>query len=516
MKRDLEALENTSYDVLIVGGGIYGASIFYKLCKAGYKTALIDRGDFASGTSSNSLKILHGGLRYLQNLDIYKMRASIESRREILRYAPQLVEPLRCVIPTYGYGTYSNEVTRSALFLNDLLSSDKNQLVSPANHLGNGQVWKKEHWKMESGELYRKHHRGAMIWDDAILRDTERLVIQLILDGCSHGGSAGNYLELESVEPGELGTHRAHIYNRLDHTSLQIHSRVVINTAGTAILNRIEADNERKLLPRYWAKGINLITHCDYPYEFAIGLNQNSLVQNLKEARKKRFYFFVPWHGKLMIGTEYHLFDINEGSPEISEAEVDAFLESIREVYPELNVSRGCIEYVHKGILPINDNKYLRDTSKLPLLTRDLIIDHQKKGGKKGIFSVCGVKYTTAFYVANKMLKTIQSAHEPSAGASGNQSMDLNRAKPLDLDNLTSEHIEHLITHEMAMSLSDILLRRLNVSARGKIDEKWVEMAANALTKYYSWDTQTRELRIQEFWDECKSHHYKQRVEVPS
>jgi len=99
MKRDLERLAAQEHDVLIIGGGIHGAALAHACSRQGMRVALVEQGDFGQATSANSLKIIHGGLRYLQHLNIRRMRASILARRDIVRLAPWYVRPLPCLIP---------------------------------------------------------------------------------------------------------------------------------------------------------------------------------------------------------------------------------------------------------------------------------------------------------------------------------------------------------------------------------------------------------------------------------
>ncbi len=102
MQRDLLNLSRTEYDVLIVGGGAAGAAAAREAALRGYRTALIDRHDFGSGTSAHCFKVVHGGIRYIQHLDVPRLRASCRERSTLLRLAPHLVRPLPFVIPTYG------------------------------------------------------------------------------------------------------------------------------------------------------------------------------------------------------------------------------------------------------------------------------------------------------------------------------------------------------------------------------------------------------------------------------
>ena len=96
MQRDLTRLADSCYDVLVIGGGIYGACVAREGVLRGLSVALVDMADFASGTSANSLKVIHGGLRYLQHGDVRRMRISINERHTLMRIAPHLVHPCRC------------------------------------------------------------------------------------------------------------------------------------------------------------------------------------------------------------------------------------------------------------------------------------------------------------------------------------------------------------------------------------------------------------------------------------
>src|SRR5690606_17465989 len=130
LPRDLDVLGAREFDVAVVGGGMHGAWIARRAAEAGYRTALVERGDFGGATSANSLKILHGGLRYLQDLSFRRMRSSIRARREFARLAPELVQPLPCVMPLRGVGLKSPWVLAPALLANDLIASDRNAGVA--------------------------------------------------------------------------------------------------------------------------------------------------------------------------------------------------------------------------------------------------------------------------------------------------------------------------------------------------------------------------------------------------
>ena len=136
MQRNLKQLADTTFDVAIVGGGIYGAALAREAALRGLSTALVDKGDFCGGTSANSLKIIHGGLRYLQQADLIRVRESARERRTMLRIAPHLISPLPSLMPTAGV-LKSKAAMFAGLLANDILSADRAvlQLVAKDNGL---------------------------------------------------------------------------------------------------------------------------------------------------------------------------------------------------------------------------------------------------------------------------------------------------------------------------------------------------------------------------------------------
>ena len=139
MKRDLSRLTDSEFDLVVIGGGIFGACAAWDAAQRGLSVALIDRGDFCSATSANHLKMVHGGIRYLQHGDIYRLRQSSGERRAFLRIAPHLVRPLPVVIPTYGHGMKGKAVLRTGMAIYDLLAADRNQgITDPARRIPPG------------------------------------------------------------------------------------------------------------------------------------------------------------------------------------------------------------------------------------------------------------------------------------------------------------------------------------------------------------------------------------------
>ena len=165
MHRDLRALEGTEFDLVVVGGGMFGAAAALDAAQRGLRTALIERADFAGATSSHSFKMVHGGIRYLQHADFPRLRHSARARSAFLRSAPHLVRPLPIVVPTYGAGMKSKPVLRVGMAAYDLLTADRNRgIADPSRQIPRGRFMSRE----EVGRRYpglapQRPHRGGYL-----------------------------------------------------------------------------------------------------------------------------------------------------------------------------------------------------------------------------------------------------------------------------------------------------------------------------------------------------------------
>ena len=140
MKRDLTQLLGRTFDICVVGGGIGGLTVAYDAAQRGLSVALIERGDFGSGTSFNHLRTIHGGLRYLQTLDLPRARESVRERRTLARIAPWAVAPQAFVLPLYASLTRGPLAMRAGFLLDRVVAHDRNAGVSPSHVLPGGQV----------------------------------------------------------------------------------------------------------------------------------------------------------------------------------------------------------------------------------------------------------------------------------------------------------------------------------------------------------------------------------------
>ena len=158
MGRDLPALAAVDFDVVVVGGGVCGDATAWDAAQRGLTVALVDRGDFSGATSAESLKVVHGGIRYLQHVDVVRVRESSRERSALLRIAPHLVHPMPIVVPTYGHGMRGAEALGTAFALHSLLTIDRNRGIDdPARRIPAARLVSRETADRKSTRLNSSH-----------------------------------------------------------------------------------------------------------------------------------------------------------------------------------------------------------------------------------------------------------------------------------------------------------------------------------------------------------------------
>src|SRR3954468_16540196 len=166
MTRDLEQLSGRTFDLLVVGGGIYGLAIAYDAAQRGLSVALIERHDFGSGASFNHLRTIHGGLRYLQSFASGRARESIRERRTIARIAPQAVRPLPFAVPLYRSLLRGKLAMGAGFALDRLVAADRNRGVLPSHRLPGGRVISRSQAAQRFPGLKRQGLTGAAVFYD--------------------------------------------------------------------------------------------------------------------------------------------------------------------------------------------------------------------------------------------------------------------------------------------------------------------------------------------------------------
>ncbi len=284
MRRDLDALTAGTFDLLVLGGGITGAGVALDATLRGYRVALIDKGDFASGTSSVSSKLVHGGLRYLEHGDVRLVYEALRERRRLLRNAPHLVRPLRFVLPFYSGGRMPPWKGRAGLLLYDLLAGRDN--------LRRSRAVARAGLRREFPGLRAERLVGAAEYHDAQMDDT-RLCLEVLKSAAAHGACLANYVEAVGFEKGGGVLTGVQARDRAGGAELVIRARQLLNATGpwVDVLCRLAGDDgEPHLRP---TKGVHLVAP-------GRGLSAAFLLLHPDDGR---VLFVIPWMGKTLVGT---------------------------------------------------------------------------------------------------------------------------------------------------------------------------------------------------------------------
>ena len=138
--RGLKKCSEELYDLIIVGGGIYGVMLSFEAVRRNLRPLILEKKDFCSATSLNHLRTIHGGIRYLQSLDLPRFKESVGERKWFFKYFPQFVHVMPCLMPLYGKGLYRNSILKIGLLMNDIFSFNRNISVEKERHLPNGEI----------------------------------------------------------------------------------------------------------------------------------------------------------------------------------------------------------------------------------------------------------------------------------------------------------------------------------------------------------------------------------------
>ena len=232
MRRDIPRLADTSFDLLVVGAGIFGACAAWDASLRGLSVAVVDQDDFGAATSANSLRIVHGGLRYLARGDFQRMRESIKERSTLLRIAPGLVQPLAVLVPTYGRGAQSRTAYGAALRVNDLISRGRNRGLDLAAQIPGGRLVSRDECLASFRWFPRQGLTGGAVWYDAQLKHPERLTLSFLKSAASLGAQPVNYLRVDRLLARSGVVRGARVTDRLTGAELDVRARAVLVAAG--------------------------------------------------------------------------------------------------------------------------------------------------------------------------------------------------------------------------------------------------------------------------------------------
>ena len=523
--RDPAAAARQGYDLIVVGGGVYGVMLTLEAARRGLRPLLLERDDFGGATSWNSLRIVHGGLRYLQTLDLPRFFESVTERRWFLRTFPDLVTPLGCLMPLYGVdGTSgggqsvigvdretgrsgergrrasgllrSGPVFRLAFAANDLLSWRRNVGVDRRAWLQRARVVGADEATGLAPELEGSEIVGGALWHDAVMVDSQRLLLEALrwAVSVSEGACCLNYVEVtELIADGG----RARGVKAIDRSTAAADRADGDGKGGSehgAVVHEFEAPLVINAAGP-WAPTVarRLTGSASEDRLFEPSLAFNLYLRRPTEARVAiavtpprpgaPTYFLHPWKEGLFAGTVHAPWPAASGSisgsasgsggcagdatagdgrPKRHSPVVLDFLNDLNSALPGFNASAAQIAAVTWGRLPATQR------GSANLAVRPTLVDHRDTGGPRGLYSIAGVKFTTARAVAARTLAKL-----PLPLARKVRSGDAPRPPVVAIP--TRAEFERLLQHdspaaadlvaklvadEAAIHLDDIMLRR--------------------------------------------------------
>ncbi|MCP4423578.1 MAG: glycerol-3-phosphate dehydrogenase/oxidase [Chloroflexi bacterium] len=548
MKRNVTVLTEQEYDLVVVGGGIFGVAAAWDATLRGLSTALIEQGDFGQATSAHHFKVVHGGIRYLQHGDVYRVRESSAERSAFLRMAPHLVRPLPFVIPTYGHGMKGKEAMKIALWLYDLLTFDRNRDIKDTrNHIPSGRTISASDCLAMFPHLDKQGLTGAAIFHDGQMYNPPRLTLAFVQAAAAAGADVANYVEATGFMRDGDRVVGVEARDKLSGDKLEIRGRVVLNAAGPWASWLLDGDGDLRLKHRpVFSRDAYFVVKQKLVDNHALAVQGQTKDPDALLSRGNRHLFLVPWRDYTLLGV-WHV--VHKDRPEtftVTEGDLQGFLDEINLSYPALNLTLADVSRWNAGLTLFGENK--PGAIDLSYGKRSIIIDHAKDHRVNGLISLIGVRFTTARGIAEKTVNLVfeklgkrggksatavtplhggdfdtfdqllsQAERErPSAlpaelmpellqnyGAAykpvlkyANENPAL--AAPVGATTVLKAEVVHAIRDEVAQKLSDIVLRRTDLGAGEYPGETAVQTCADLMAAELGWDERRTQQEIAE------------------
>ena len=545
LKRDPASLLGQTFDVLVVGGGAFAACAAWEAALRNYSVALIEANDFGSGTSANSFKFVHGGIRYLQHLDLARLRASCHERGALLRIAPHLVKPLPVAMPTYGHGRNGKEFLGAGFLAYDALTLGKNRGIRDVTRRIPGTSF------MNREEVLRRFEgvaedklTGAAVFSDAQMYHPPRLVLSFILSAVAKGAVALNYVAAKSFI--RHGDRVAGIVacDRMTGEEFEVRSRVVLNAAGPWSEELLQRRDGIRIVDAgvYSRDTCFLIDGAPEP-DYALAVQGSSFDTGSLIGRAARHLFVVPWRGRRLIGVWHIVYKKGPDAIEVSEEEMDRFLAEFNSSHGSCKIRRAEVRLVNAGLVPFGESD--ATGQQLNFGKKSHLVDSAVEHGLEGLVTLIGVRHTMARGDAAKALgiidrklkrsgNTPDSAHEPLIGGDvdcfaslvretqnalpegsvrdlapelaalyGSRVSSLIGGLPdgalqcLSGSGIIGAQIDAAVQHEAAVTLGDLVFRRTPLAAAGNPGEEVLRSCADAMGEKLNWSEEQKQREIQ-------------------
>lgn len=523
MKRDFTQVEHNLFDVIIIGGGIIGTGVARDAALRGFKVLLVEKEDFAYGTTSRSTKLIHGGLRYLRMLDFRLVHQDLHEREILLKIAPHLVHRLEFIIPLLKRTPFYRLTIPIGLRLYNMLAHgttlpDCYKLTS------------KDTLKLEPSLSNTGGIASSYLYYDCQVEYMERLCIENALDAAANGAILLNHTTMTEYIIKNGAVIGIQLKDNLTGKEYLAYSRIVLNAGGPwagQILNKIKTRHDYDIRN---TKGIHLLTE---------KISNNALVLFAKS--DGRLFFIIPWLNYSLIGTTDTDYTGDKDRVCADKTDIDYLVTETRHYFPSFN--RDKIHSTYAGLRPLvsNEKKSASNTSRAHRL-----IDHESRDNIKGLVSILGGKITAYRSIAEETVNLLckkfgkrvacNTAQTPLPGALAIFQSDIEKAakslgltvatinylikiygsrytsvlkyaaadnrlcKPISADSMDIlAQVKHAVIEEAALSLNDFMLRRSLLGLLPSQHLDYVEKVAEEMGLLLGWSKTERQNQIHKY-----------------
>ncbi|MGI9420404.1 MAG: glycerol-3-phosphate dehydrogenase/oxidase [Geminicoccaceae bacterium] len=550
MRRDLRALADGAFDLVVIGGGVFGAAAAWEAVSRGLSVALIERADFASYTSANSFKVVHGGIRYIQHGDIYRIRQSAGERSAFLRIAPHLVRPLPIAIPTYGHGMKGRAALRAGVAAYDALTLDRNRGISdPERRIPSGRSMSRRHTLDMFPSLQADGLTGSVIFNDGQMLNPPRLVLAFVQSAVAAGAVAANYVEATGlIREGDkvAGVEAKDVLTGAD---FPIKAKMVLNAAGpyaesfsNKALNKV-TPNEARVYSR---DACFVVNRRLFEHDIALAAQGQTRDPDAVISRGNRHLFIAPWREYTLIGTWHVVWQKDPAAIRVEDDELQSFIDEVQAGYPGLDLTLDDVGVWNCGLVPFGENE--EGATHLRYGHRSSLIDHGREDGVRNLLSLIGVRFTTGRYEAEKAVdiiaerlgarrgpsqttytpliggdfsSTIEEVHQRSISDHGDRcSPEVLRSllhhygtgmeallgdaagapdllAPIGGSAVIKAQAVHAVRVEMAQNLGDVVFRRTDLATGSYPGEKALREVTDVVAPMLGWNDQTVDREIE-------------------
>jgi glycerol-3-phosphate dehydrogenase len=526
MKRFIENHTGETFDLIIVGGGITGAAVAYDAAGRGMKVALLEKKDYGWATSAATSKLIHGGLRYLQNLEMGLVRESLRERLVLENIAPNLVYPIPFLVPGYGDIKRNKWILRAGLTLYDLLSYDRNKTWDTGKYIPHHAWLSRDKIMAIEPEVRMEGLTGGSIYHDCQSLYPERLTLSFIKSAIKNGAKTANYAKVvDFLFSQKNKVEGVRVEDQLSGVQVDVKGSLVINCGGPwadIILNLADkAGLGKHQIKR--SEGIHILTK-KFKTRHAVVMWTPS----------GRHFFTIPWRGFQLIGTTDTDYEGNPDDYKVSKKSIEGLIQDTNDSIGDGRLAYKDVIHAWGGLRPLVDDQ----TEGTYESSRKYEIYDNSTDGMDGLITVEGGKYTTSRHLAESVLKMVETKlhrapktaitdkmflagceisnmaafmtelitaypdFSPETlnfaganyGTEASKLLDISRQQPeygeiICEDGQILASVIYAVRNESAQTLEDIVMRRTGVGNIGHPGQDRLEKIAALAAKELGWDS---------------------------